>query len=133
MNTTTRRLGSTALAVLMIGGLTATAPASAKDGDGRVIVRGDCSKRADWTLKAKPDDGRMEVELEVDVNRVGQSWTWTLRSNGSAFASGKRTTQAPSGSFSVERRTADTAGTQRISATARNARTGEVCRASLTV
>ena len=86
--TTTRRLGSTALAVLMIGGLTATAPASAKDGDGRVIVRGDCSKRADWKLKAKPDDGRMEVELEVDVNRVGQSWTWTLRSNGSVFASG---------------------------------------------
>ena len=133
MNTTTRRLGSTALAVLMIGGLTATAPASAKDGDGRVIVRGDCSKRADWKLKAKPDDGRMEVELEVDVNRVGQSWTWTLRSNGSVFASGRRTTQAPSGSFSVERRTSDTAGSQRISATARNARTGEVCRASLTV
>ncbi|HSO04831.1 MAG TPA: hypothetical protein VLQ92_10150 [Candidatus Limnocylindrales bacterium] len=133
MTTTTRRLGSTALAVLMLGGLTATAPASAKDGDGRVIVRGDCSKRADWKLKAKPDDGRMEVELEVDVNRVGQSWTWTLRSNGSVFASGKRTTQAPSGSFSVERRTSDTSGTQRISATARNARTGEVCRASLTV
>ena len=66
MTTTTRRLGSTALAALMIGGLTATAPASAKDGDGRVIVRGDCSRRADWKLKAKPDDGRMEVELEVD-------------------------------------------------------------------
>jgi len=75
----------------------------------------------------------MEVELEVDSNKVGQTWTWTLRSNGSVFASGKRTTQAPSGSFSVERRTSDTGGSQRISATARNARTGEVCRASLTV
>jgi hypothetical protein len=133
MNTTTRRLGSTALAVLMIGGLTATAPATAKDGDGRVIVRGDCSSRSEWKLKAKPDDGRMEVELEVDSNRNGQSWTWTLRSEGSVFASGRRTTQAPSGSFSVERRTSDSGGTQRISATARNARTGEVCRASLTI
>ncbi len=133
MNTTTRRLGSAALAFLMIGGVTATAPASAKDGDGRVIVRGDCSARADWKLKAKPDDGRLEVEFEVDSNRNGQSWTWTLRSNGSVFASGKRTTQAPSGSFSVERRTSDTAGRQRISATARNARTGEVCRASLSI
>jgi hypothetical protein len=133
MNTTTRRLGSTALAVLMIGGLTATAPATAKDGDGRVIVRGDCSSRSEWKLKAKPDDGRMEVELEVDSNRNGQSWTWTLRSEGTVFASGRRTTQAPSGSFSVQRRTSDTGGSQRISATARNARTGEVCRASLTI
>jgi hypothetical protein len=133
MNTTTRRLGSTALAVLMIGGLTATAPATAKDGDGRVIVRGDCSSRSEWKLKAKPDDGRMEVELEVDSNRNGQSWTWTLRSEGTVFASGRRTTQAPSGSLSVQRRTSDTGGSQRISATARNARTGEVCRASLTI
>jgi hypothetical protein len=133
MNTTTRRLGSTALAVLVIGGLSATAPATAKDGDGRVIVRGDCSSRSDWKLKAKPDDGRMEVELEVDSNRNGQSWTWTLRSEGTVFASGRRTTQAPSGSFSVQRRTSDTGGSQRISATARNARTGEVCRASLTI
>ena len=133
MNTTTRRLGSTALAVLVIGGLSATAPATAKDGDGRVIVRGDCSSRSDWKLKAKPDDGRMEVELEVDSNRNGQTWTWTLRSEGTVFASGRRTTQAPSGSFSVQRRTSDTGGSQRISATARNARTGEVCRASLTI
>ena len=133
MNTPTRRLGSTALAVLVLASLTATAPASAKDGDGRVIVRGDCSARTDWKLKAKPDDGRMEVEFEVDSNRNGQVWTWTLRSNRSVFASGRRTTQAPSGSFSVERRTGDSAGTQRISATARNARTGETCRSSLSI
>jgi hypothetical protein len=133
MNTITRRLGSTALAVLMIGSATATTTASAKDGDGRVIVRGDCSTRSDWKLKAKPDDDRMEVEFEVDSNRIGQRWTWTLRSGGSVFASGARTTQAPSGSFTVERRTSDVAGSQRISATARNARTGEVCRATLTI
>ena len=133
MNTTTRRLGSAALAVLMIGGLTATAPASAKDGDGRVIVRGDCSSSADWKLKAKPDDGHIEVEFEVDTNRNGRRWTYTLRSDGAVFASGSRTTRAPSGSFSVERRTSDRNGKQRISATARNARTGEMCRASLSV
>jgi hypothetical protein len=133
MNATSRRLGSTALAVLMIGGITATSPASAKDRDGRVIVRGDCSSRADWKLKAKPDDGQVEVEFEVDSTRNRQSWTWTLRSEGSVFASGRRTTQPPSGSFSVDRRTSDSGGRQRISATARNARTGEVCRASLTI
>jgi hypothetical protein len=133
MHSPRRRLGSAALVVLMIGGLTATAPASAKDGDGRVIARGDCSSRSDWKLRAKPDDGRMEVEFEVDSNRNGLTWTWTLRSDGSVFASGRRTTLAPSGSFSVERRTSDSGGTQRISGTARNARTGEVCRASLAI
>ena len=95
MNTTTRRLGSTALALLMIGGLTATSPASAKDGDGRVIVRVDCSSRSDWKLKAKPDDGRMEVEFEVDSNRNGQTWTWTLRSNGAVFAPGSARPRLP--------------------------------------
>jgi hypothetical protein len=100
---------------------------------GRVIVRGDCSKRADWKLKATPENGRLKVEFEVDSSKVGRSWTWTVRSNGFVVASGRRTTQGPSGSFSVERRTSDDSGSQRISATARNSRTREVCRASLTI
>jgi hypothetical protein len=133
---TTRRIGSMALAALMIGGLTATVPAvsaTAKDGDGRVIRTGDCSGRTDWKIKAKPDDGRIEVEWEVDQNRNGQVWTWTIRHDGSTVASGRRTTSAPSGSFSVERRIVDAQGQHRVSATARNVRTGEVCRASVRI
>ena len=132
MNTTTRRIGASALAAVMLTGL-ASAPALAKDGDGRVLVRGDCSARTDWKLKAKPDDATLEVEFEVDSNRSGQRWTWSIRHDGTVVASGRRTTQPPSGSFSVERTVRDAPGTHRISATARNLRTGETCRASLRV
>lgn len=128
MSTTRRRIGSAALAALMVTGL-AGAPALAKGGDGRVIKRGSCSSSSDWKLKAKPDDGRLEVEFEVDSNRVGQRWTWTIRHDGRTVRSGARTTKAPSGSFSVERRIVDARGRHTVSATARNKRTGETCRA----
>ena len=132
MNTMARRLGASALAALMLTGLAVT-PAPAKDGDGRVLRTGDCSARTDWKLKAKPDDGALEVEFEVDSNRNGQRWTWSIRHDGTVVHSGRRTTQAPSGSFSVERTVRDAPGTHRISATARNLATGETCRASLQI
>jgi hypothetical protein len=132
MTTSTRRFGATALAAVLLTGM-ATTPALAKDGDGRVIKRGNCSASTDWKLKAKPDDGSLEVEFEVDSNRSGQRWTWSIRHDGSVVASGRRTTQPPSGSFSVERRVVDAPGRHRISATARNLRTGETCRASLQI
>ncbi|MCU0284290.1 MAG: hypothetical protein MUD13_10415 [Candidatus Nanopelagicales bacterium] len=132
MTSTIRRIGTTALAAVMLTGLAAT-PALAKDGDGRVIKRGSCSASTDWKLKAKPDDGRLEVEFEVDSNRVGQRWTWTIRHDGRTVASGRRVTKAPSGSFSVERRIVDAPGRHTVSATARNPRTGETCRASVRV
>jgi len=96
-----------------------------------VIRTGSCSGSTDWKLKAKPDDGRLEVEWEVDSNRVGQTWTWTIRHDGVLKASGTRTTLAPSGSFSVERRIADAAGVHRITGYAKNAATGEICRGSV--
>jgi hypothetical protein len=132
MSTTARRIGASVLAAVMLTAL-AGAPALAKDGDGRVTVRGDCSARTDWKLKAKPDDGALQVEFEVDSNRIGQRWTWSIRHDGTVVASGRRTTLRPSGSFSVERTVRDAPGTHRISATARNLRTGETCRASLRV
>ena len=128
MSTTRHRIGSAALAALMITGM-ASAPALAKDGDGRVVKRGSCSASSDWKLRAKPDDGRLEVEFEVDSNRVGQRWTWTIRHDGRTIRSGARTTKAPSGSFSVERRIEDAGGRHAVSATARNRGTGETCRA----
>jgi hypothetical protein len=117
----------TALAAL----LAAAAPSPAKDGDGRVIRTGDCSGASDWKLKAKPDDGRLEVEFEVDQNRNGVAWKVKLRRNGKTVVSTTRRTAAPSGSFSLERRIGDPAGTDRISAVA--TRDGETCRAALNI
>ena len=39
-------------------------PALANDAD--VITRGPCSGNSDWKLKASPENGRIEVEGEVD-------------------------------------------------------------------
>ncbi|MEX1295781.1 MAG: hypothetical protein AB1Z67_06400 [Candidatus Limnocylindrales bacterium] len=100
--------------------------ASAKDGD--VIRRGDCTARSDWKLKLSPENGRIEVEFEVDQNRNGQKWTIRMKRNGSLFWRGTRTTQPPSGSFEVRRLTRNGPGVERIVARAKNPRTGEVCR-----
>ena len=118
-----RLLATTAL-------LATSAPlAGAKDLE--VRASGACSAGATWKLKAKADDGRLEVELEVDSNRNGQTWTWAMRDNGVAVGSGSATTVAPSGSFEVERRIANRAGTDTITATARHAASGQTCSARL--
>lgn len=97
----------------------------------RRAVRGNCTAATDWKLTAKARNGRIEVEFEVDSNVAGQRWTYKIRHDRTVIASGVRTTTAPSGSFSVEKRLRDVAGKHTISATARNARTGESCRATV--
>ena len=100
--------------------------ASAKDGD--IIRTGDCTARSDWKLKLSPENGRIEVEFEVDQNRNGQKWSVKLKRNGSVFWRGTRTTQPPSGSFEVRRLTRNGPGVEKIVARAKNPSTGEVCR-----
>jgi hypothetical protein len=103
--------------------------ASAKGGNG-TRVAGVCSASSTSFLKAKQDDGRLQVEFEVDQNRSGVAWNVTLLRNGRAAFAGTRTTSAPSGSFSVERRLAG--GTSPVF-TARATRNGETCTARLKV
>ena len=100
---------------------------SAKDGD--VIKRGACTAASDWKLKLSPENGRIEVEFEVDQNRNGQKWKIRMKRNGNLFWRGARWTQPPSGSFEVRKLTRNGAGVEKIVVRARNVRTGEVCRA----
>ena len=117
---------------LLASGMLATAPATfAKDGD--VVRTGNCSAASDWKLKVSPEDGRLEVEFEVDQNRNGQVWNVTLKRNGTQFFSGQRTTMAPSGSFEVHKLTGNGAGTDTIVGRAVNPKTGEVCRGSVSI
>ena len=117
---------------ILATGMLATAPAiAAKSGD--VIRTGSCSASSDWKLKVKPDNGRLEVEFEVDSNRNGQVWNVVLKHNGSAFFTGHRTTQAPSGSFSVTKFTSNATGTDTIVGKATNPNTGEVCKGTASV
>lgn len=127
---TLRRTAVPALAVALAVGFT-PGIAGASGGGGGVQKSGACSGHSDWKLKAKHDNGRIEVEYEVDSNVVGQHWQVRLLDNGSTFFQGSRRTTAPSGSFEVRAFTADRAGADHIVGTARNPATGETCRGAL--
>jgi hypothetical protein len=103
---------------------------AAKDGD--VIRTGSCSAATDWKLKLSPENGRIEVEFEVDQNRVGRTWNVKLKRDGNVFWRGQRTTRAPSGSFEVRQVTSNGAGSDRIVGVATNPASGEVCRGAAT-
>jgi hypothetical protein len=119
------------LTILIAMLLAATAPAAAlgRDNPG-VIKSGKCSNGASWKLKAKNDDGLIEVEFEVDQNVNGRRWNVVLRRDGATVFRGARITRPPSGSFEVNRRIRNPAGPDRIvgTATAAAAR----CSAALT-
>ena len=102
------------VATALAGTITLATPASAHGGDDGVIKRGSCTNAGTWKLKAKHDDGQIEVEFEVDTNRAGKTFKVRLSDNRDVFFRGQRTTQPPSGSFEVERRTANRAGTDVI-------------------
>ena len=116
------------LSALSLGlvGAGATSASASDDDDDRVLVTGRCSAGAEWKLEVKTDDGRLEVEGEVDSNVAGQRWRWTLRHNGSVSDRGVGTTTARSGSFEVERKIVDLAGTDRV--VFRAVRDGQTCR-----
>ncbi len=86
-----------------------------------------CSEASTAKLKLSDEDGRVEVEFEVDQNRNGVRWQVVLRQNGAVVFSGQRTTKAPSGSFEVRRVLGNMIGTDRIVARATRA-SGEACR-----
>ena len=120
------------LAGLVALSILAITPVAFAGGKGREVIRtGSCSAASDWKLKAKSDNGRIEVEFEVDQNVSGDTWSVRLKDNGMVFFKGKRTTQPPSGSFTVRALTDDLAGTDHIVGRAENLSTGEVCRGAL--
>jgi hypothetical protein len=124
-----RAILGVALAAAML--VAFAAPAAARAGD--VTRPGSCSGTAHWTFKGGLRDGLIEVEFEVDSNRVGQSWRVRLSDNGTTFFHGPRKTLAPSGSFTVHATTANRVGSDRISGLARDVASGQTCSAVITV
>ncbi|MEA2676559.1 MAG: hypothetical protein QOJ81_700 [Chloroflexota bacterium] len=121
---------SIGLSIVAAGMLSLPLSVAAKDGD--VIRTGSCSNNSDWKLKLSPEDGRIEVEFEVDTPRIGQDWSVKIKKNGNAIFQGVRTTTAPSGSFEVRRVTSNPAGSDEFVGRAVNQATGEVCRGTAT-
>ena len=121
IGTVTRAAVAGAMALTIAG----AAPAIANDRD--VIREGACSGGSDWKLKLSPEDGRLEVEFEVDSNVVGQIWNVRLFHDDVRFFADTRTTVGPSGSFELRRITDNNAGTDSFRARAVNPAMGEVC------
>ena len=121
---------------VVVASLLMVAPAAQAGGGGGsdgTITRGSCSGRTDWKLKVKPDNGRLELEFEVDSNVNGQLWNVRIKQNGNRIFAGTRVTQGPSGSFELKRRPNDAAGTDRFVARATNPSTGETCAGQVSI
>lgn len=129
---TIRTAMTTCLATTLGLGLV-LAPSAVASGGGGVRASGSCSSGATWNLKAKHDNGVIDVEGEVDANRAGQAWKWSISDNGTVVRSGSATTTAPSGSFSVTRRIGNRAGADHIVFRANRPATGQTCRGAVTV
>jgi hypothetical protein len=111
--------------VLIAAAVPAAAAAPLKDGDVRIAGR--CTGPSTSKLKLSEENGRIEVEFEVDQNRVGRSWAVVLRRNGSVVSRQTRVTRGPSGSFEARLLARNLAGSDRFVATA--TRPGESCSA----
>ncbi len=130
----TRILASSGLAAaLTLGALVAPAATFAKGGNPAVRATGTCTLHSTVKLKAKHDNGRIEVELEVDQNRNNRAWSVAISDDFHRVFTGTRRTLAPSGSFTVRRLITNRAGVDTLRVRAANATSGEVCRVTLNV
>jgi hypothetical protein len=109
--------------------LLAATPASAKDGD--VLVRGSCTGASTSKLKLSEENGRIEVEFEVDQNRNGVRWNVTISRGGSRIARLTRATRPPSGSFEARIVASNRAGADTFRPRGTSP-SGEVCSARAT-
>jgi hypothetical protein len=117
----------------LAGAVTAVVlPATADAKHSVAQASGSCSGAAVAKLKAKPDAGRLQIEFEVDSNKAGQKWRVVLKRNGTKVYSAKKTTKAPSGSFSARKLTANPAGVDKITARATGPG-GQVCVATVRI
>jgi hypothetical protein len=127
------RVGVAAMVAATVSGGVAGAsmPAFASGGGGGVRALGTCTGTSVSSLKAKADDGKIEVEFEVDSNVAGQTWNVAMRDNGTVFFKGSAVTSGTSGSFTIRRRIANQAGSDLIQARAKNVGNGETCTAQV--
>lgn len=122
------------LVLALLGAVPAQALSDRRGRGGRdeVRVSGSCGAGASSHLKLKQDSGGIEVEFEVDHNRVGASWRVVIVQERRVVWRGSARTRSPSGSFEVSRLLRDLPGGDRISARAWGPR-GVTCEAAATL
>jgi hypothetical protein len=122
-----KRIGIAAALATLAVALTASPFALAK-GREDVRVSGACTASSTSKLKLSEENGRIEVEFEVDQNRNGVRWNVSLFQNGSRIARLAKVTRGPSGSFEARVLAPNRAGKDSFRASATRA-SGEVCTA----
>jgi hypothetical protein len=122
---TKRSLTAVALALSALVAVVAAPAAGAKDGD--ILRVGTCSGASTSKIKLSEENGRIEVEFEVDQNRNGVRWNVAITQNGRRVARLVRVTRGPSGSFEARLVATNRAGTDTFAAL--GSRSGETCRA----
>ena len=110
--------------------LAAAAPAFASGGGG-VSASGACINGGHFEMKAKHDDGAIEMEYQVDSNRAGQVWAVRITDNGAVVVSRNATTSGPSGSFTIRKVIANRPGPDKIHA--RATFTNHTCNGTVTL
>lgn len=129
----------TILATVAAGAALATAgilaaPVSAAPARSSEIERetiGTCSAGARWDLNLEREFGVIDIDFEIEAATPGETWTVSITRNGSTVA---RVSQAADtdGEIDVNKLVRDSAGSDRISATATSA-SGQTCRGSLRI
>lgn len=116
----TRLLMATAAITVSLSApvLAAATPAFASGGVGAVSASGACTNGGHFKLKAKHDNGKIEMEYQVDSNRAGQKWAVRITDNGAVVVSRHATTAGASGSFTIRKSIANRPGRDKIHARA---------------
>ena len=104
------------------------APAAVAKDRAKVQVAGSCTAASTSKLKLSREDRGVEVEFEVDQNRVGVRWNVVLKRGGKVVLRTAKVTRAPSGSFEAR---AIVGGSGPVTATA--TRAGESCSARASI
>lgn len=118
------------LGILATGALAAPAATFAAD-----IEReraGSCSAGSRWELSLERERGIIDIDLDLDTTRAGQTWTIRLKHDGTLFSRITRVSDRE-GEIEVDRWRANTPGEDRIKFRAVNQVTGEVCRGALSI
>lgn len=108
-------------------------PAFAHDNHDHGITRQSaCGGGVKSKLSASPENGRIEVEYEVDNAQPGDDWRILIRRNGAIILRTQKRINA-AGDAKVRVLTRNGSGKERISATATRIGGGGSCRANLVV
>lgn len=86
---------------------------------------------AEVDFEVSRDDGRFEVEVDVDEARAGSRWRVVLRHNGKRFHN--RVHRATGGDFEVERERRNTRGKDRFKLRIKRVGSGKACSRTIRV